>query len=265
MNRNTSQRQSAPPLSHAKLNMMQLKEQQAINRERKRQEEFEEQKKYQHAQSKRERFSHVPSHLNRDYQIRSQLEVPSLHGPQDDVEIKVYIRECEPDVQMFSQFESDGPRSPPKDVTPTRHRVSQMHTTRPQSENSVHNVQRNPAVPPKAVQAGAGNYGAVPRYLQERKAEMQAEKEYLKRQAEEAHERAKYPAGMRPVTSEERSVMLEQIQNRKRELEVDLGRIPIRFDTLASRERRKQIETELLEVEAAEKKFSGTKQILVPN
>ncbi len=93
---------------------------------------------------------------------------------------------------------------------------------------------------------------------------MEAERAEACRLAGLQAEQAKYPPGHRPVSEEERAAILSKLAVRRRELEADLGRLPMRFDTQAVRLRQKQIEGELQEVEEAERKFSVKKQLFVP-
>jgi len=117
---------------------------------------------------------------------------------------------------------------------------------------------------PASTSSNVNARGQVPDYLLQRKAELQAEKDEARRIADIRAEQSKYPPGHRPVSEEERGEILAKLESRKKELEGEIGRLPMRFDTQAIRQRRGQIEAELLEVEAAQRKFSVKKQLYVP-
>ena len=215
---------------------MQLKEQQQINRERRMLDEGDRQRKEAQAAQQKARFDHVKSH---GYgQAKS--------GDVDDVEIKVFVNECDDNRRVFSIMESSVTQQQPQSQ-PTR---PQAAIPKPKSST--------PSLPP------VSSRGVVPDYLLKRKAEMQAEKEAIQRELELKQELSRYPPGHRPVTEEERLDILEKLSDRKKELQADLHRLPVRFDTQAVRQKRLQIENEMAETEAAERKFSSKKQLFVP-
>lgn len=258
---------SSTRVNHKRLNAQQIKEQEAINRERQRQDEFDRDRQNRIIANQRDKYSHVQPHVTRTGDaIPKAHQSPAPHqgtsasttvsrGATDDVEIKVFVRECDGDTaQMFSMMEQAG------------RQASQPQPQRPPLVAAGGN-QRQPvqkglsnAAPPLE----APNKGQVPRYLQERKAQAAAEAAELQRIQEIEAERAKYPPGHRPVSEEERQELLAKLAQRKKELEYDLVRIPMRVDTLAVQKRRKQIETEIDEVETAIAKFSVKKQLFVP-
>jgi hypothetical protein len=182
-------------------------------------------------------------------------------GPTDDVEIKVFVNECEENSSMFSMMESAGKQlaGPQKDgpYQVQKAPIQSSSSTRPPLARS--NVSNAPGSADPAAQRGQ-----VPKYLQQRKAQAQAEKEELELARAEEAEKAKYPPGHRPFTEQERTELLTKLNARKKELEYDLVRIPVRVDTLAVKKRRQTIETELEEVETALSKFSVKKQLYVP-
>lgn len=112
--------------------------------------------------------------------------------------------------------------------------------------------------------SGHGNLGNVPTYLRQRKAELQAEKDSMARALEEERERSRHPPGHRPVSEDERLAVLDKLAARKVELERDLQKLPMRFDTIAVQRRRADIEKEMTEVDEAHRRFSVKKQLYVP-
>lgn len=188
-------------------------------------------------------------------------------APQDDVEIQVFVRECETDGHSFMVRESAlaniGARGQQQQQ---QHQPAYQQQAPPRGGGAT--SASRPLAPSAANQPSATpsatKKGEVPMYLRQRKAEMEAEKEEAVRIAEIQREQSKYPPGHRPVTEEERMATLTSLAERKKQLEGDLGRLPMRFDTQAVRNRQKQIEQELAEVEEATKKFSAKKQLFVP-
>lgn len=217
-----------PAPNHARLNHLQIKEQEALNRQRQQQDAFEAEQKAALIRRQREKYSHVTSHVSQ---------------PQDDVEIKVFVRECEPGAQMYQVKESTVAK-------PATQVQQQQNTQRVSTQN------QNPG--------SAAKRGEVPHYLLKRKAEMEAEKEKIAQQLETERELAKYPPGHRPLEESERQEILQKLAQRKSQLQLDLGRLPMRYDTQAIKSRKNQLEAEMAEVEAAERKFSVKKQLFVP-
>lgn len=247
--------QSGAPggLSHARLNHMQIREQEAINRERRAQDEFEAERKAAQAKNLRAKYEHVRSNYNAG-------AIASGQPVTDDVEIKVFVRECDPDAYRFSireksfQQERQQQQPPPAVAQPT-----QLPVIGRQGSGRA-----APGALTGASAALAHKSGEVPRYLQERKAEQQAEKDEIQRQLELRTEQAKYPPGHRPLGEDERQTILAKLAQRKKELEFDLGRFPVRIDTQSAMNRRRQLENELNEIDAAERKFMVNKQLFVP-
>lgn len=230
--------------TYARMNYQQLKEQEQINKERVRQEEFATEQKRKLIEQQKSQYRHVQSHGYGSSQAPSSgRPTKTAANEPSDVEIKVFIRECDNDGVSFSISESQA------------------------LENSPGRVQDAGGLPPSNSTSGPPNtakLGKIPQYLTKRKAEMEAEKAAIRDEVHRQQELAKYPPGHRPVTEEERGAILSRLAARKRELEVELGKLPMRFDTQALRVKKNAIETEMAEVEAAERKFSVKKQLFVP-
>lgn len=222
--------------SHSQLNRLQLKEQQQINRERKALDEAEQQRKLSLQQQQKSKFDHVRSHGYGKDQPKGQV------SNDDDIEIKVFVNECDENRRMFTIMESSATQAAEAKVLPP--------IQKPKSPSV--------SLPPVA------NRGVVPDYLLKRKAEMKAEKDAIEQELARQAEAAKYPPGHRPVTEDERLDILEKLSQRKKELQMELHKLPVRFDTQAIRQKKLQIETEMAETEAAERKFNSKKQLFVP-
>lgn len=256
--------QNKMPINAARLNALQIREQQHLNRERRAQQESEEQRKEQRQAAMRSKYNHVPSHIA----ALSPAKGKADNTVNDDVQINVYVRECDGDqAQMFSFMEN-------QELTGTSSRPA----PRQGSEATTHKMQgKVPAavahrMPTGKATAGASSAavppaakrGKVPLYLQQRKAELQAEKQLIEDQLERRKELAKVPYGHRVVTEEEKLSTLQRLEDRRKELESQLHRIPIRFDTLSIRNRRRSIEGELAEIEEAKVKYATKKPLYVP-
>ncbi|KEG10679.1 flagellar/basal body protein [Trypanosoma grayi] len=254
----------------ARQNYLQIREQQQLNRERAREAMIEKQRADEIIQRQKAQFNHVSSH-----------GYGNLRGGGDDVEIKVFIRECDGDrAQSFSFMENDATQKRCAAEPAAKPRPAQQlqQQRAPRGPTNAVNAPRGPTnatnaprgltnatnAPRGLTNAGSVPRGAVPKYIVQRKAELAAEKDALQREVERQKEVAKYPPGHRPITEEERQETLAKLASRRRELEVELNKIPIRYDTQSIRARRGKIENELSEIDEAERKFSSTRQLFVP-
>lgn len=247
------QQQEGP--SHVRANQQLIKQQEMLNRERRLMDEEDSRQRAALAQKQRDKYSHVQSHGygRGGGPAQNGSRGQELQNGADDVEIKVFVRECEPDGHTFVIPSNGGLRGPP----PQQHRADPNPVERAQPNPRA--AQRAPSGPPRP-----SNLGIVPDYIQKRKQELRAEQDAVRSELERRQEVSKYPPGHRPVLEEERLEILDRLGQRKKDLELELGRLPIRFDTQAIKTRRAQIENELAEVEAAERKFSVKKQLFVP-
>lgn len=283
-----------------RLNAMQVKEQEQINRERKAQDEAEAARAASRVAKSKAQFSHVSSKV-----VIPGVNVANMNGelpssshtyqaPEDDVEITVFVRETERDGGVQKMMESDLLRLNERDYnsgfssngsgaaavkknTFGLPQQQQQQTREPLRLNNANNSQprslqqqqqqqpRSSSSTHHKPSAPDGNkLGSVPDYLRQRKAELQAEKDAAARAIIEEQERNKHPVGHRPVSEDERQAVLAKLDARKLELERDLARLPMRFDTLAVKNRRTEIEKEMSEVEEAHRRFSVKKQLYVP-
>ncbi|EAN76431.1 hypothetical protein, conserved [Trypanosoma brucei brucei TREU927] len=251
------------PTGAARLNFLQIKEQQQLNRERLREAAVEEQRAKEALCRQKEQYSHVQSH--------GYGRV--VGKPASDVQIKVYIRECDGErAQCHTFMESEAMRhnasckqeGKPRPAQPPRQKVQKLPpVAAPPQKKQEHTQQQQQRLSGPA-NASDTQRGIVPKYLLQRKAELAAQKEATQREAERQREIARYPPGHRLVSEEERKETLEKLAARRRELEMELHKIPIRYDTQSIKERRSKIENELSEIEAAERKFGSAKELFVP-
>jgi hypothetical protein len=308
-----------------RLNVQQVREQQQLNRERRAQDEAEAQRSSQRVARSKAAYAHVqPRVVGAGGGGGGAAEAEAIAEQQaaqrgggavdDDVEITVFVRECEPDGGVQRAMESDLLRAIAREapLASTSLNTPTLPPIRGSSRGAAAAAAgagaggaRAPSVGPKqqqqqpqrtpmrnvgingdgapsqaqaaAVAAGASGaalrkpeapagktLGAVPDYLRQRKAELQAEKDAAARAIEEERERSRHPAGHRLVSEDERVVVLGRLDARKAELERDLARLPMRFDTIAVQRRRAEIEKEMGEVEEAHRRFSVRKQLYVP-
>lgn len=246
-----------PNISAARLNYAQIKEQEQLNKERVRNEEYKQERQQALVQRQRSQFDHVTSH---GYGTTAAQKPTIQKASNDDVEIRVFVRECDPDAQVFSFFESQA--QPNAQAPPAQPRVSGRAQPAPGTVMFGRRASAERAQQPQSRDQAAR--GEVPAYLVKRKAEMQNEKDMIVAEMERQKELAQYPPGHRPVSEEERRAILDKLAQRKKELENEIGHLPMRFDTMALRQKRQQLESEMAEVEAAQQKFSVKKQLFVP-
>jgi hypothetical protein len=112
-----------------------------------------------------------------------------------------------------------------------------------------------PAPPPRRHQAGA-----VPAYLQRRKAEWQANAE--EQAAREAYA-AECPPGLRLVGAEEKARILEKLAEERAKATVELRQMPFVIKTQASQAKKDALEKRLEEIDGAEEAYQREK-VFVP-
>ena len=106
--------------------------------------------------------------------------------------------------------------------------------------------------------AGAAheNYGVVPEYVQQRKAEMAAAKEARQRAEQEARD---CPPGMSLMSEEERQETLGMLHQNKEATEAALRALPFTTDTIATRRRKEALYAKIDEIDDAIRTFSRPK------
>lgn len=243
-----------------RLNRMQLREQQELNRQRALVEETDERRFVAARAQGKQQYQHVSSSgYGRDHHPPSNGRRASVG---DDVQIHVFIRECDGDAsQTFSYWENSAEELGGRSVPIQRAAVGTPQVGGPLRGGGV----AVPGAPsPAGSTLGTPRRGKVPRYLQQRKAELQAEKDLLEEERQRQVELAKIPSGQRLVSEDEKATTMARLEERQRELETQLGKIPIRFDTQSIKNRRRNIEQELAEIEETKLKYGTKKPLYVP-
>lgn len=257
-----------------RLNRLQIREQEQINRERRAQAEVAERRQTDAVRKTKSQYSHVRSH---GYGGGADGTGAPSGGPGqrgggsaggDDAVIRVYVRECDADAaRNYTYRESEGLEEAGggggaggTQRLPAVQRAQRVNA----ADSPVLAPGRRPSAPENAASPPAPNKGKVPRYIQQRKAELAAEKEAVVAESERRREQAMIPPGHRLVSAEEKAQTLAGLDAREADLEAQLGKIPIRFDTQAIRNRRSNIEEELKEIEASRLKYRAKKALYVP-
>ena len=117
-----------------------------------------------------------------------------------------------------------------------------------------------PTLPPRDPAATKHEAGAVPAYLQRRKAEWAEEAAV---EAEREAMAAQCPPGLRMVGGEEKARILGTLAAEKEKAEQALLQLPFVIKTQASQRRKDQLEARLLEIDGATTAYSKDK-VLVP-
>lgn len=96
------------------------------------------------------------------------------------------------------------------------------------------------------------NYGKVPQYIEKIKDEMAVQKEIKKLEKE----KAKLPPGTHMMSEEERIQTLEELERQKNELYDMLRSMPLSMRTESLKNKKRDLELKLVEVEKAINTFS---------
>lgn len=268
------------PQNAAQLNRMQLREQEALNRQRRLQDDAVVRREADELRRTKAQYDHVSSH---GYgRAGSGAAAPrGSRDTSDGVQIRVYVHECdEVASQSFcyregtaaSAISNSGPRSGAPASTSADSHVARRGVNGALLPIGSSGRLGSPCAPGGSTASGGGggtsdiagggasmvapNRARVPRYLQQRKAELAAEKEAIAAEAERQRQLSLIPAGQRRVSEEEKADTLRRLDERQQELEGQLARIPIRFDTQSIQQRRRAIEEELRQIETTRNKYS---------
>ncbi|CAD2221177.1 Calmodulin-binding, putative [Angomonas deanei] len=238
----------------ARQNRQLLREQQQLNAERRSQDSAGMAKRSQEVKKTQAQYDHVQPRVGKG-------AAPAGGASNDDVEIKVYVRECEDSSEFFRFMENEG--QPTSGAAPARPAASKRT---PSTKKSVKGAPRSGSTKRAAAEptAPAEGRGKVPKYLQKRMAEMEAEKQAIEDEKQRKKELAKIPPGHRAVSEEEKADTLERLAARRAELEAELGKIPLRFDTVSIRNKRQAIEDELQQIESTRVKYNTKGALYVP-
>lgn len=96
------------------------------------------------------------------------------------------------------------------------------------------------------------NYGKIPSYIEERKAELAAKKEKEKQEKE----KEKLPIGMKKMEEEERIRTVQILKINLEKVNNDLSAFPLRVETISRKRAKEELESKIMEIEEAIKTFS---------
>lgn len=273
------------PINADRMNRLQIVEQEKINRERKLQEELEGVRRQQRLERSRAKFDYVngtvfsgaraPNAASR--KVRNQL-----NSCGEDAEVRVFIRECDSEgAKAFVYRESDILMGD-ENIAQLNHGFSaqrgapQRASGNPKSpairvKASPAHREKSSAVPSYSLaqvcEPGEGEkskLGHVPRYLELRKAELAEAKRAAAEERDRLEHLSKIPPGHRFVPEEEKTETVKVLNSRLEELEMQLRKIPVRFDTLGIRQKRQVIEEEMALIEEAIRRYSTKRPLYVP-
>ncbi|KAG5512283.1 hypothetical protein JKF63_07805 [Porcisia hertigi] len=267
------------PQNAAQLNRMQIREQEALNRQRRIQDEEVARRGAELVRRTQSQYKHVASHgYGRADGGEDGLasggftSSNSNEGAHDEVQIRVYVRECdEGSSQTFCYKETTGSAARrsvsgtlPAIGSPGRTGALRAAGAGQASGGAGGGSLAGISSSAASAKADAPNRARIPRYLQQRKAELVAEKEAIAAETERQRQLSLIPAGQRRVSEEEKEDTLRQLDARQQELEGQLARIPIRYDTRSILQRRSAIESELRQIEAKRNQYSTKGILYVP-
>eukprot|EP00238_Polyblepharides_amylifera_P004163 CAMPEP_0196594920 /NCGR_PEP_ID=MMETSP1081-20130531/79661_1 /TAXON_ID=36882 /ORGANISM="Pyramimonas amylifera, Strain CCMP720" /LENGTH=273 /DNA_ID=CAMNT_0041919323 /DNA_START=25 /DNA_END=846 /DNA_ORIENTATION=+ len=214
-------------------------------------------------------MSHFLNPVNglRDNQKRNGIE-PRNHARNN----VVAIREAST-LNHMKKMEADlpAPRRPAGHLPPQRsHSARDAH--QPLAPNGENYIQQNmlqarnvakkepvkkelPKISDAVPTKKHGDFGKVPSYLKERKNEL-ADVEARRRAAAEAED---VPEGMRLLPDDERLRTLKQLEETKKQVDLDWQKLPFNIETPGQIRHKQSLDTRLKEVEDAIKIFSRKK------
>mmetsp|Transcript_21755 Transcript_21755/g.56478 ORF Transcript_21755/g.56478 Transcript_21755/m.56478 type:complete len:313 (-) Transcript_21755:262-1200(-) len=129
-----------------------------------------------------------------------------------------------------------------------RENAKAAHTAMPNRKGSQPKAMEKKATP-------THHRGEVPEYLKHRKGEIAEEKMYIQQMAAEKE----YPPGTRLLPEHERQDTLRILRESKKKAEDELRKMPLVVETFTLKEKKRQLENKLKEIEDAEKLFSQPK------
>lgn len=100
------------------------------------------------------------------------------------------------------------------------------------------------------------NYGRIPDYLMNRKAELDYKKQTELELQKEMHEKAKIPPGMKQMKEEERVETLRILEENRAAILNQLSAFPLAVETNSRKKAKAELEQKLNEIEAAIKLFN---------
>ncbi|GET85380.1 hypothetical protein, conserved [Leishmania tarentolae] len=261
------------PPNAALLNRLQIREQEALNRQRRMQDDAVARREAEALRRTKAQYNHVHSHGygragsagggGADF-ANARCAAPSdSRDTSGEVQIRVYVRECDDEASQSFCYREATTANATSNTDP-RSRASASTSATSHVARRGDGGGGGGGVTTASLGVVAPNRARVPRYLQQRKAELAAEKEAIAEEAERQRQLSLIPAGQRRVSAEEKADTLRQLDERQQELEAQLARIPIRFDTHSIQQRRRAIEEELREIETTRNKYSTKGTLFVP-
>jgi|TARA_B110000008_G_scaffold43496_1_gene41102 hypothetical protein len=269
--RDVQRRRGIEPRNHARENIRILREKQQENRERRQQKADAKPRKF-----KMKRFQDVkPRVAQNDSKKASEIAKETARMRTERKEQKAKLAEKNKRIReqriakarentRHSPVKSSNNRETRKPAVPKRGEVITMPAR--QEKNFIAENRREAVTssPPKkkdnedanaGIQKSGDNYGKVPLYLQERKAEM-AEDAARKRRAEE---NKKAPAGMSLMPEEERLDTLKILKDNLAATKDHLQRMPLLVETPSAIRKKANLERKIQEIEDAINIFSRPK------
>ena len=171
-----------------------------------------------------------------------QMEETTFDAEPRNGEIQVFVRETEPaHARQYTIREDEvySPSPPPQSKLATQ--VVEQQYQPPVAPQPIAPTNATSMCGPPSGGSGAARknstggvtktstLGKVPAYLEQRKAELQYEKDILNRAVEEERKRRQHPPGCTPLTQEEKTGILKGLEAKKRDLMADINKYVISF------------------------------------
>ena len=268
--RDVQRRRGIEPRNHARENMRILREKQQENREKRQQKMEEKPKKF-----KMKRFQDVKPRVAQDSKMATEIarETARLRLERKEQKEKLAEKNNKLRQERIAKARQNTRRNSPgkiggrevrKPAVPKRNEVINMPAREEKNFISQNRREAVTSSPPKkqsdenknsGIEKSGENYGKVPLYLQERKAEM-AEEAAKRRRAEE---NKKAPAGMSLMPEEERLDTLKILKENLAATKDHLQRMPLLVETPSAIRRKANLERKIQEIEDAINIFNRPK------
>eukprot|EP01063_Lacrimia_lanifica_P034779 TRINITY_DN6516_c0_g2_i1.p1 TRINITY_DN6516_c0_g2~~TRINITY_DN6516_c0_g2_i1.p1 ORF type:complete len:292 (+),score=113.04 TRINITY_DN6516_c0_g2_i1:58-933(+) len=272
-------------------NKQHIREQQLLNKEQRLQEVAAKEKQEKRQTALKAQYNKPGAGTPQQQPVQKVNPTPktreTVRQPPGEV-IEVFIRETQPE---YAQYYTVSEKNP---IPQGTHQPPPSHRRRDDPEEEMESPGRATENPPAAARCGAAagplgaarrrsrdatpseaaatpmsssgaghKTGKVPAYLTARKQQLQDEKDECARVIEEQKKRSKYPSGCVPLAEGEKTEILKGLEAKKNDLMLEINKLPMRFDTVAVRKRRVELEDQIREVETKITTFSR-KVVYVP-
>ena len=263
--RDIQRRRGIEPRNHARENLRILREKQQENREKRMHREEPKAKVF-----KMKRFKDVKPRVAKDGKTATQIAKETARMRQERKEQKEKLAQKnkklreERIAKARRNTPKKGARETRKPAVPKRNEVINMPAREEKNFISHNRREVVTSSPPKkatdenvnrGIEKSGDNYGKVPLYIQERKAEM-AEEAARKRREEE---NKKAPAGMSLMPEEERLDTLNILKQNLAATKDHLQRMPLLVETPSAIRKKANLERKIQEIEDAINIFSRPK------